>query len=240
LEFENVSFDFRFHRRYIEGGASPFRNLGFDEANINHVFDLNGDNTYFCGPIGELLPGWQLSSGTNAFAPNDLIGFNLSLPGPGYATLYSTNGNFSLGLWPGVDFSTLAAVPYSLIQSGNVPADARTIRFFNFGMPLELRINGAVVPLFYNNVQSTVKPMVIGFIGSAEVFADVSVFAGQAVDLRFTTPRQNSFLSGLDSIAFSPQTIPEPAPCFLLGLRGLFLVCQRICRRLRQSRASEV
>ena len=79
-----------------KAAVSPFRNLGFDEANTNHVFDLNGDNTYFYGPIGELLPGWQLSSGTNAFAPNDLIGFNLSLPGSGYATLYSTKG-FPLG-----------------------------------------------------------------------------------------------------------------------------------------------
>jgi PEP-CTERM motif-containing protein len=219
-----------------KAAVGPFSNLGFDETNTNHVFDLNGDNTYFYGPIGELLPGWQLSSGTNAFAPSDLIGFNLSLPGPGYATLYSTNGNFSLGLWPGVDFSTLAAVPYSLTQSGSVPADARTIHFFNFGLPLELRVNGTVVPLFYSNAQSTVPPIAIG---SADVSADVSVFAGQTVELRFTTPPQSSFLSGLDSISFSPQTIPEPATGFLLGLGGLFLVCQRICRRFKKSKASE-
>jgi hypothetical protein len=212
-----------------KAAASPFSNLGFDEANTNHVFDLNGDNTYYYGPISELLPGWQLSAGTNAFAPNDLIGFNLSLPGPGYATLYSTNGNFSLGLWPGVDFSTLAPVPYSLIQIGNVPADASTLRFFSFGLPLELRVNGTIVPLFYGNVLTTVPPMAIG---SADVFADVSAFAGQTVELRFTTPSQSSFLSGLDSISFSPQTIPEPAPCLLLGLGGLFLVCRRICLRV--------
>ncbi|MEO8426221.1 MAG: hypothetical protein ABI651_03830, partial [Verrucomicrobiota bacterium] len=191
------------------------------------------DNTYFYGPIGELLPGWQLSSGTNAFAPNDLIGFNLSLPGAGYATLYFSNGNFSLGLRPGIDFSTLEPVPYSLFQSGNVPADARTIRFFNFGLPLELRVNGTVVPLFHSDVHSAAPPTVIGL---ADVFADVSVFAGQTVELRFTTPVQSGFLSGLDSISFSPQTIPEPAPGFLLGLGGLFMVCRRILRCLNQSK----
>jgi hypothetical protein len=63
-----------------------------------------------------------------------------------------------------------------LFQSSNVPADARTIRFFNFRLPLELRVNGKVVPLFYSDVQSTIRPMVIG---SADVLADVSVFAGQ-------------------------------------------------------------
>jgi hypothetical protein len=93
-----------------KAAVSPFRNLGFDEANTNHVFDLNGDNTYYYGPISDLLPGWQLSTGTNASAPNDLIGFNLSLPGSGYATLYSTNGNFSLGLWPGVDLLGLGGL----------------------------------------------------------------------------------------------------------------------------------
>ena len=128
-----------------KAAVSPFRNLGFDERT---PFDLNGDNTYFFGPISELLPGWQLSSGTNAFAPNDLIRFNLSLPAGRLCDTLFHQREFLVGPWPGVDFSTLAPVPFSLIQSGNVPADARTIRFFNFGLPLERLVNGTVVPLF--------------------------------------------------------------------------------------------
>jgi len=62
--------------------------------------------------------------------------------------------------------------------------------------------------------------------------ADVSAFAGQTVELEFTTP--NSFLFyGLDSISFSPQIIPEPSPRMLFGLGGLILLVVLKQRRWR-------
>jgi len=56
-----------------------------------------------------------------------------------------------------------------------------------------------------------------------EGVADISAFAGQTVDLEFTTPTSFLFY-GLDSISFSPQIIPEPRAQILFGLGGLMLL----------------
>ena len=45
-------------------GAAPFRNLGFDEANVDSTVELIGG-----GPTPDLLPGWQLFKGSAACNP---------------------------------------------------------------------------------------------------------------------------------------------------------------------------
>jgi len=55
----------------------------------------------------------------------------------------------------------------------------------------------------------------------ANVTGDVSAFAGQTVQLKFTTVQMpGSVVNGLDDIGLSAQTAPEPAETalFLLGL----------------------
>src|SRR5204863_5956760 len=128
----------------------PFRNLSFDEANTNHIFDVSGSGVAFYGPADEMLPGWRLQNleGQPTFVGDDAITLGLN-----FATLYDAKvyqdsrlpfyeeGRFSLGLWPDPSDA------FSLSQSGDIPARAKSIHFVTFGGQLELRINNTPVEI---------------------------------------------------------------------------------------------
>src|SRR5438094_5838422 len=88
---------------------APFQNIGFDQANTNHIFDVSGSGVAFYGPPGEMLPGWRLQ---NLEGPATLVGYNAITLGLNFTTLYDAKvyqdvrlpfyeeGTFSLGLWP--------------------------------------------------------------------------------------------------------------------------------------------
>src|SRR5207249_7993689 len=71
----------------VEGISAPFQNLSFDEANTNHIVAIT-PSTGFFGPIGELLPGWRLSS---SIREETLLGYNQFTIGLDYATLYDSH-----------------------------------------------------------------------------------------------------------------------------------------------------
>jgi hypothetical protein len=126
--------------------AAPFQNLGFDAANTNNL-----DTTGFppglglgSGTTSDLLPGWQVFSGTDQITQNVWVNLNpigLGLrslynrsnsptPGP-FPERYPVQGLYSFGMFP------LAAigqpyVPYTLSQVGEVPADAQWLSFRNY------------------------------------------------------------------------------------------------------------
>src|SRR5688572_20658946 len=129
------------------GRFASFVNLDFDSADTNGL-------TLF-GPVSRLLPGWTFERGGNR---EDLIGLDAIGPTIGFASIYSfairqrgftipVEGRFSLGMFPAPHPSGGAFLQYSLSQTGDIPADANTIRFTGFGSQLELRINDTVVPL---------------------------------------------------------------------------------------------
>ena len=115
-------------------------------------------------------------------------------------------------------------VAVSLAQTGMVPAGslslqfmARTIRAEGFHVPetFIVSMNGQALP--YYTLQSQ---------GGIRLYGvDVSAFAGQMADLRFTQPNGSELFDNfaLDNISFSPLAVPEPGTWALLGLGGALL-----------------
>ena len=120
-------------------------------------------------------------------------------------------------------------MPYSLSQTGDVPSDARTIHFFSYGSPVQLEVNNSLSPLVYTS--ALVQPGWNGNIPVFDVVGDISLYAGQTVELKFTTLIGPSpGLNGLDEIFFSNVAIPEPPTLVLLPL-GVLLLSVRLRRR---------
>ncbi|MBI2928228.1 MAG: hypothetical protein HYY24_21375 [Verrucomicrobia bacterium] len=202
--------------------AAPFQNLSFDEGATIRV----GADGY--GPIADLLPGWSLSIPAG---PLSEIGYNSAPLGDGWVSLipkdnfggfppYPVFGLYSLAVDPVVRFSSLS--PMTLSQRADVPADAVTINFINYGSPFELRLNGTPISLTYQDADPSLFPG----RGLRYASGDVSAFAGQNVELTFSAFYAEGIPSihGLDSISF---VVREPSTWLLLGLGGLVLLAPR-------------
>jgi hypothetical protein len=220
------------------GTSASFQNLGFDNANTNHVtcISLPLLPPVCNGATAELLPGWQLFNGNQEMST---IGLDLQPSGLGVASVYAFRPNtdlltpFALGLFPGNDPMTQVFIPQVLVQVGDVPADARSIRFFNSGSPFELRVNNNFVPLLNAFPSDPSLPTV-------NVAGDISAFAGMNVELKLTTIKiPLHSLNGIDSISFSTEPVPEPGALSILALAVVFGACRRLCRFLAGDRACE-
>jgi hypothetical protein len=187
--------------------AAPFQNLGFDDANTNNASG-SGNLT---GTPADLLPGWKIFSGNH---PLKNVNVDFVPSGDDYAILYSTNiylalgfppppvdGRFSLTLIPLFDVDQSQSIPYTLEQTGDIPAGASVIHFLGFWSGrLELTLNGSAIPLVY-------VPRPSGVVPEFDVYGDISAFAGQTVDLKFTTmiTSQPFLFYGLDSIRLAAR-----------------------------------
>lgn len=198
--------------------AAPFQNLGFDSANTNNPVEVFPEG-WAWGQSKDLLPGWQTSGG---FGAAGLIGVNASPPGNGYISLYSPNATS----WPSEGSFSLAFIPFTgeshtVSQTGDIPVDARALHFLSFDLHVTLSLNGQAVPLVYVP-RSIIRlgGQVIGEVN--DVYADISSFAGQTVNLSFSTlPALSPMrVSGLDSITF---IVPEPSVLTLLAVGTLLL-----------------
>jgi len=208
------------------GFCASFQNLDFDSANTNRLTDICAPNHCFYGSLSDLLPGWQLSNGANVFGPNSPVGYNLELAGLPYDTILGASnpdnrpfeGLYSLALYSAREPPlTGTLTPFSLWQVGAVPSDAKSIHFLNFGFSaVELLINGSPVPLLLDGSFDHTR---VHLVNAA---ADISVYAGQSIELRFTTTDHD--LSGLDSISFSDQPVPEPGALALFCVGALLLL----------------
>ena len=205
--------------------AAAFQNLDFDSAVTNNV-------TGGYGPTSDLLPGWLLYDGPNQ-VPS--IGYDLTATFLPQASIYDANwqgvpapvaGNYSLGLYPGLNL-IFEYQPFSLVQSGDIGTGINSIRFVDYGGPFELRLNNTLVPLTYNYLPGSTDPDT----RVANVVGDVSAFAGQTVEIRFTTVDiPNRTLNALSGIEFSTQIAPEPGETALL-LLGLCVLGFRFRHR---------
>ena len=208
--------------------TAQFQNLGFDDAITNTVVQYAPG--FFHGPTSELLPGWQINLGP-------FINYNSLLSGLGFGTIVSqrfslTNfgsvvfGKFGLVLVPGYDMQTGIYSPIVLTQTGDIPSDMKSVHFLNYGSPFELQVDNALIPL---TVESNV--LVHGALVSS-LAGDISSFAGQSVELKFTTLDTPDFgVNSLDSISLSSEPVPEPSVLVLFGVGALLLFCH--FRRLK-------
>ena len=169
------------------------------------------------------------------------IHFGLNAPAP-------VVGNFALGVWPWPSPS----LPFTLAQTGDIPADAHSLQFlyrYEGISPypgLRVFVGGMEEPLNFLGTRPTDNPAA----PTAPYFAvDVSPFAGKTAEVRFEFrsygyddfsggPRIPSILPDarshvLDDLRFSPAlAVPEPGTWALLALGTALLAWHH--RRRRQ------
>jgi hypothetical protein len=208
----------------VSGHAAPFQNLGFDAVDAYSVSDTNFGSRLSWSQ--QLLPGWDFSGSMVAPGQN----WRLSVDGPAlpvYPIVYTTNTSAHIAppSWPGfgspqplqivvegcnslltVSKQSMLIDLTSIAQTGDIPPDAKSLRFLNYGEGIDLYINGVFLPSVYLPRAGTDGPV-------SDVSADVSLFAGQTVELRFTTSRRPTTLPalyhGIDSVAFSSDKVAE-------------------------------
>ena len=181
--------------------AAPFQNLGFDEANTNTTqFFIPSDPSLprpeGVGPPEDLVPGWQLISGTN---PVSFVGYNLavtnvswfSLTSKGLAPdrvegLYALHLTFLGATGPGV---------MVLRQRGDVPADAKTLTFRHDPFD-EYIVTADGNRLLPSSPEPSQSPEMTSL--------DISAFAGKNVELVFDLAGD---IGMIDSIAFAASPL---------------------------------
>jgi hypothetical protein len=192
-------------------------------------------------PVGQAIPGWSVEIGGT---PQTLVGLNqVGLTGAS-ASLYYTGttdpflGDFSFTIRAGSDFLNPQILDStSLFQSGLIPTGVHSIQFYGrFGPSLDyfhVSLGGRNLTLV------ALQPMALGYIFGA----DISQFAGQYEQLRFTVDPGAQIINPgrliLDNITFSPNVIsPEPSSALLstLGVTALILLRPKCRFSARQHR----
>ena len=183
-----------------------FQNLNFELPVQPLIRDENAQV-----PTANAIPGWTAYFGST---PLPTIVYDSVSIGRASVSLQDAKyvygpiqGNYSVLLQPSNFGVTSAAVG----QIGEIPATALALRFYG-SMSLIVTFGG--------------QPLELVKIGSGpnydQIAADISPFAGQTGELRFTAadlPVHN--LMYLDAIRFSPVAVPEPSVYSLLAF-GLF------------------
>jgi hypothetical protein len=216
--------------------AAPFENLDFEQATLQPV-DPGTPYSVYAAPA---LPGWTATLDTTVqntvnvnFIALDFTAVNLLTPSitvPGWPSPLTGNpihGNYTVQLsgvhvnLPGF-FSTA-----SISQTGDVPADAKSILFSVRAEPSastapNVSLDGITIDVF----------PVSTFKGVTLMAGDITPFAGTTRDLSFHAAGVHGpdlvseDVYDLDDIAFSPLSlealgVPEPASLSLLGVGGL-------------------
>lgn len=208
--------------------AQGFINLNFESAGvpISQPPSPPGVPTV---DIGLALPGWSAFIGTNQA---NMVMYNSPTLDTSAVSLFrddiSVNypflnvieGSFSVFLLGGYIAST--PTDTSLTQTGLVPATAQSIRF---------KTSNQVGP-YHRVVVSldgqTLSKVPLQVTSQYTLFgADVTLFAGEIRELRFTVYASTDGGGGipelLDSIVFSPEAIPEPSVLGLFALGALLV-----------------
>ncbi len=179
------------HLGYSQG---IFGNLNFEQVNTN-------------SPIS--IIGWTLYSGAVGYNTVSLGGAAITVHDSNSLAFQPLQGNYSVfmqgsGAGP--------AVSVAMSQTGQIPANSLSLRFWaDPRSNLEVTFGGTLIPMV--RFASTANFDVFG--------EDISSFAGQAGELRFTGPANSG--GYFDNIFFSTQQIPEPIALGLFGLGALFL-----------------
>jgi len=213
-------------------GQGAFQNLDFESS----LIPPDQPSGTFVSP-GVAFPGWLAYIGTNQadfiFYNNiTLSAANISVLTTNYDPIPALEGTFSAFLQGSlVDWNRNGLVPWevSLRQTGLLPVTAQSLTF----------MSGPTTPM--SSISVTLAGQELALIlfqttpGYTVYGADVSAFAGQLAELRFTArafyppppSSEGMNLWLLDSINFSDQPIPEPGTISLMGLGILILSLRR-------------
>jgi hypothetical protein len=161
----------------------------------------------------DAFPGWTAYAGTNRLAAVLYNGVSVGESIPTLVTTNTANGSVIAGFFTAAlaagEFSD-GVDPTSLAQTGLIPAGSQSIRFFASGQVGDLTVtfNGQNVPFLPLSV----------ILGRHMYGGDVSGYAGQTGELRFTeNPITSPFSTAeIDNISFSPSPAPEPGTCALI------------------------
>jgi hypothetical protein len=211
--------------------SAAFQNLDFESATLVPIPSDPYDRIYFT----PAFPGWTGYVGSSqdpAVLTNStfLCCSAVSLwratdripPGP-------LDGNFALALQGSRQLDDPqpadTAIATAIAQTGLVPSGAQSLLFRAqlYGGPFEVALGGQVLSLV---------PVSTG--SNYTMFgADISPWAGQESELRFTAiadndPRTDSFVF-LDSIQFSTTPVPEPSTFALFAVAAAlgWFYCRR-------------
>ena len=140
----------------------------------------------------------------------------VSIQGPG-SLFPAIQGNYSVGLQTTFPDAQLTA---AIGQTGLIPLDSRSLIFLTGPASfLEVSFAGQHIPF----VQIGAGPNYVVRAG------DISQFAGQTGELRFTGVAAGGGIPGgggiLDDIRFSDQAIPEPRVVCLMTIGAGLLCC---------------
>jgi hypothetical protein len=204
----------------IASGQS-FANLDFEDTTITAVLlnPFSGIYAY----IGN-IPRWSWSPLGNAAGvdPDTEVSLNTIVLNAPAVTLHGVDdigypaieGNYSILLQSGGSRSVPSTGYSAIWQTGQVPSNAKSISYW--GGALQVTFNGQ--PL---------TPVAISNAANYTIWgADISAYAGQTGELRFTKPwLPTSSGDGalLDNIQFSSMQVPEPSALALCGLSLLFV-----------------
>ncbi len=191
-------------------GQTQFQNLNFEKPIKPLVMDDLGEVA-----TSDAVPGWTVYNSGGGHAQR-MIFDTVSLGEPRVSLQSSVSpwgppiqGQYSVLL----QANTFGLTTTAIGQVGQIPANAMSLRFYG-RMSLEVTFEGQPLSLI-----QTGTGLAYDVIG-----ADVSAFAGQTGELRFTSANipVSTFIF-LDAIRFSPAAIPEPGICALLTLGALGL-----------------
>jgi hypothetical protein len=202
-----------------------FQNLNFEQA--NPVLDPNNPNPSV--PIvtpASAFPWWTvIYSGDTEFGTEVL--WNETTQGTAAVELFGPNnpatattpgaisGNYSAFLEGGLSGPNSLPVNVSLAQTGLVPEGSQSMQFEVWqSMPYN-----ALVSFDGNNL----SPVVLGTGSDYTLYGvDIAPYAGDSGQLEFTSlsPDAGLTLFGIDDIAFSPNSVPEPSTWALMLIAG--------------------
>lgn len=209
--------------------AEPFINLNFEEANrdVPPLFvHLDGQRDY---PREAWLPGWRLFGGS---IESRIVSVNKFWTATqDSTTLYDNEYLFKFPVQGELSFlgilATSEAAANSLIQTGDIPSEAKSLWYQAMNGAWEVRINGIKLEP-YDPLEGEAGDKVFRDVG-----VDVSAWAGKNVELKLTQvasiEQGPPFYQGLDNIRFSAEVIPEPkqASLLVIGFAALWVLSRR-------------
>jgi hypothetical protein len=216
-----ISVSFAISRNTFGQG---FVNLDFNAANLS-PYGAGGSFV----PAADAIPGW---TGYLGSSQQTTILYNNLTTGEAAIAILGTNNTLGVSPIPGNAYTVVlqaGEVSASIAQTALIPATSESILFtatWPYASGWQVTVAGQIIPVSQ-----------VSIVGSGiSIYAgDISAFAGQTDELRFTA------LAGagspvnmwLDSISFSTAPVPEPSVLSLSVMSLLFFIL--IVRRPNQS-----